>query len=139
MLQTIKLLLTAMVCFMILDFIWLGLIAKKFYFHHVQEIARVHEGQLQVSLAPAFIVYVLLALGIVHFVLPLFKPDQNYFYYFFIGAFFGLIVYGVYDFTNHSILKTWPIILVAADTIWGAFATGVVSLVTLFVKNWISD
>ena len=35
------------------------------------------------------------------------------------GALFGLVVYGVYDFTNYSTLRQWPLVLALADTAWG--------------------
>jgi uncharacterized membrane protein len=31
----------------------------------------------------------------------------------------------VYDFTNYSTLKDWPLVLALADTAWGAVAAGV--------------
>jgi len=39
------------------------------------------------------------------------------------GALFGLVVYGVYDFTNYSTLRQWPFVLTLADTGWGVLAS----------------
>jgi len=39
------------------------------------------------------------------------------------GALFGLVVYGVYDFTNYSTLRQWPLVLALADVAWGAVAS----------------
>ena len=39
------------------------------------------------------------------------------------GALFGLVVYGVYDFTNYSTLRQWPFVLTLADVAWGAVAS----------------
>jgi uncharacterized membrane protein len=36
---------------------------------------------------------------------------------------FGLVVYGVYDFTNYSTLRQWPLMLTLADTAWGTLAS----------------
>ena len=41
------------------------------------------------------------------------------------GALFGLVVYGVYDFTNYSTLRQWPFVLTLADVAWGAAASAV--------------
>ncbi len=39
------------------------------------------------------------------------------------GALFGLVVYGVYDFTNYSTLRQWPFVLALVDVAWGAVAS----------------
>ena len=39
------------------------------------------------------------------------------------GALFGLVVYGVYDFTNYSTLRQCPLVLTLADVAWGAAAS----------------
>ena len=35
----------------------------------------------------------------------------------------GLVVYGVYDFTNYSTLRQWPFVLVLVDVAWGIVAS----------------
>jgi uncharacterized membrane protein len=42
---------------------------------------------------------------------------------------FGLVVYGVYDFTNYSTLRQWPFVLTLADVAWGTVATAVCAAV----------
>jgi uncharacterized membrane protein len=41
-----------------------------------------------------------------------------------VGALLGLVVFGVYDFTNNSTLRDWPLTLALVDTAWGAAASG---------------
>lgn len=41
------------------------------------------------------------------------------------GAFFGALAYGTYEFTNYATLKAWTPGMVAVDLIWGTFLTGV--------------
>ena len=38
------------------------------------------------------------------------------------GALFGWILFGVYDFTNYSTLKNYPLIFAVVDTLWGGVA-----------------
>ena len=45
------------------------------------------------------------------------------------GALLGLVVYGVYDFTNYSTLRQWPFVLTLADTAWGALASAAAAVV----------
>ena len=35
------------------------------------------------------------------------------------GPLFGLVVYGVYDFTNYSTLRQWPLVVAFTDLAWG--------------------
>ena len=44
-----------------------------------------------------------------------------------LGTLLGLVVYGVYAFTNYSVLRQWPLSLTLADTAWGALAFAVSS------------
>ena len=39
------------------------------------------------------------------------------------GTLFGLVVYGVYDFTNYATLRQWPFVLTVADVAWGTVAS----------------
>jgi Predicted membrane protein (DUF2177) len=48
-------------------------------------------------------------------------------------ALFGLVVYGVYDFTNYSTLRQWPFVVTLADVAWGTFATAACAAVVRLV------
>ena len=51
------------------------------------------------------------------------------------GAALGLVIYGVYDFTNFSTLRQWPLLLTFADVAWGTVATAAcAALVRLVVR-----
>jgi len=49
------------------------------------------------------------------------------------GALFGLVVYGVYDFTNYWTLHQWPFVLTLADTAWGALASAAAAVAVRLV------
>jgi uncharacterized membrane protein len=115
------------ICFMLLDGMWLGLVMNGFYRSQLAPIARLGEGG---GFAPnwpaAFVVYLLLGGGIGAFVTPRAAtlPDTLM-----LGALFGFVVYGVYDFTNYSTLRQWPFALTLVDVAWGAFASAVCAAV----------
>ena len=48
------------------------------------------------------------------------------------GSLFGIILYGVYDFTAAAVLKNWDIKLAIKDILWGGFVYFITSLVTSF-------
>ena len=113
----------------ILDFLWLGIFAKKFYVKELGEMAK-----SPFNIYSAIIVYLFLALGIFIFVLNN-NFVKNPLTALLIGALFGIIVYGVYDLTNFTTLQNYSLKLTIIDTLWGGFICGVVSFLTKYFSN----
>ncbi len=118
--HTIKLAAVGAVAFMVLDGVWLGLLMKGFYRAQLAPIVRLADGGIAPNWPAAFVVYALLGLGIALFVIPRAETVSLAAGY---GALFGLVVYGVYDFTNYSTLRQWPFVLTLVDLAWGAAAS----------------
>jgi uncharacterized membrane protein len=118
--HTLKLAAIGAVAFMVLDGVWLGLLMKTFYRDQLAPIVRLADGGIAPNWPAAFVVYVLLGTGIAVFVMPHASTLALAVAY---GALFGLVVYGVYDFTNYSTLRQWPFVLTLADVAWGATAS----------------
>ena len=104
------------------DSLWLGVFAKNFYRYQMGELFR---GSMY--LPAAFMVWALLAAGLIIFVLPraFIATTSHAFLY---GAFYGLIVYGVYDLTNFAILIRWPVALMLLDVAWGVMIHGILTV-----------
>jgi len=128
--ETIKLAALGAVAFMVLDGIWLGVLMKNFYRDQLAPIVRLADGGIAPNWPAAFVVYVLLGTGIALFVIPRAATVSSAAGY---GALFGLVVYGVYDFTNYSTLRQWPFVLTLADVAWGAAASAVAAMVVRIV------
>ena len=124
--QTIKLAAVGALVFMVLDGVWLGLLMKNFYREQLAPIVRLADGGIAPNWPAAFVVYILLGTGMALFVTPATStvPSAAAF-----GALFGLVVYGVYDFTNYSTLRQWPFVLTLADTAWGVMASAAAAVV----------
>ncbi len=118
--DTIKLVALGAVGFMVLDGVWLGVLMKNFYREQLAPIARLANGGMAPNWPAAFVVYVLLGTGIALFVVPRAATPSLAALY---GGLFGLVVYGVYDFTNYSTLRQWPFLLTLADVGWGVAAS----------------
>src|SRR6187200_3109890 len=123
--HTLKLAAIGAVAFMVLDFVWLGLLMKTFYRDQLAPIARLADGGIAPNWPAAFVVYALLGTGIALFVIPRATSVSSAAAF---GALLGLVVYGVYDFTNYSTLRQWPFVLTLADTAWGALASAAASV-----------
>ena len=111
----------ALISLIILDFVWLGLVSKKFYKKEFDKMIKT-----KFNIPVAMLVYLFLAFGLAYFII---LPGQSLTENIIRGALFGLIVYGVYDFTNYSILKNYSIKLMVVDILWGTFLLATTSLV----------
>ena len=112
-------------CFL-MDGIWLGLIANKFYHREIGSLMRAAPLSDPKSLVSILAVYLLMVTGILHFVIFPYSLSSGIFLK---GALFGLVLYGVYDFTNYAILKDWTFKVLLADWAWGVFLCGMLAQV----------
>ncbi len=129
MIHDLKVYLCLIPIFFLIDYIWLGKIMSGFYLKELGPMARVSNNNFDPVIWAAIVVYLLIPLGIVVFVLPG-LPDQNFMIPALLkGMLFGLVLYGVYDMTNHSLLQNWPMKMSIVDMAWGAFINSVATLI----------
>jgi uncharacterized membrane protein len=122
--KIILLVVVIIVLFIILDLVWFQL-AGGFFKSQISSIVRLTEsGAWNLRYFPALLVYVLMALGIMVFVLSHATSLQHALL---LGAFFGLVGYGLYDLTNLATLSAWTVKFAVVDMAWGTFLCGVVS------------
>lgn len=120
-------LVTSFILYIVLDLLWLGVIAKSFI---TKWLAPWMTSGLKII--PALMVYVLLAAGLTFFVLP---RSGTWYMALVWGAVMGLVVYGVYDLTNLSTILGWPIKFVLVDMSWGIVSGAIVAAVTYFISG----
>lgn len=126
----IKAFLVSFFSFIVIDFLWLGFVVKKFNLQQLADIGRIQNGDFKILYGPAVLVYVFMAAAVAFFVLPKFTSETSVLHVFLWGALMGLIIYGVYDMTNMSILKNYPWAFAIADMAWGTFVFAVVTFIT---------
>ncbi len=123
-----------LVVLLVLDFVWLGLLMAGFYRRGLGHIARTAEdGSLSPVWPAAVPVYLLIVAGLLLFALA--RPGAHTVGGAAVaGALFGLIAYGIYDFTNLSTLRDYPLQLAVVDILWGTFLCGM----TAAAMRWAS-
>lgn len=132
----LKFFLITLLVFGALDFLWLGLISPSFYSKEFGSLARRQEnGKIKFEWISAIVAYLLLALSITVFIMPKFTGEPITFKVFLFGALLGLVVYGVYDFTNRATLNNWSWKIVLVDVVWGMFIYGSTSTLVLFIAK----
>lgn len=131
--KLITLFLVTIISVFIMDMIWLGIIAKNIYAQNIGMLLRKSGDAMTPIWWAAVVVYVCITLGILFFVLP--KAQGDYFLAFSGGVILGLVTYGIYDFTNYSILANWPWKITFIDFVWGMVLCGLSSLFATFIQN----
>lgn len=129
-LAVIKSFCIAFVSFVILDFLWLGYVVKSFNLKQLAEIGRIENGNFSILFFSAILVYVMMSALMTVFVLPRIGAGGTWLQAFGWGAIMGLLVYGVFDMTNLSILKSYPVSFSIADMAWGTTVFGFVAGLT---------
>jgi uncharacterized membrane protein len=113
--------------FFIIDMIWLGFVANKFY-----------QSQLAHLLGPvqwpaAIIFYLIYIVGILIFAVVPGLEAGSWQKALILGALFGFFCYATYDFTNLATLRDWPLAVALVDMLWGAVLTGSVATVSYYL------
>jgi uncharacterized membrane protein len=110
----IKTYVIAFLVFLFIDLLWLGVIAKSFYFRHLEPFFAE-----KINWPAAFIFYILFVAGILVFAIFPALEKQSLQRAVVYGALFGFFTYATYDLTNLATLRNWPVIIVIVDILWG--------------------
>lgn len=108
--------LAALLVMGVLDALWLGVVAKDFYRQEIGE-----QMVEQIRWVPALVFYLAYPAALV--ALAVYPAGQPLGVQIARAALVGLVAYGVYDLTNLSTLRHWPLRLALADTVWGTVAS----------------
>jgi len=123
--------LIALVVFVILDAIWLGIISRNLYSKYLGYIMTETPNWIA-----AIIFYLLFIVGIIVFVVFPGIEEKNLWISFGKAALFGLVTYATYDLTNLATIKSWPIQISIIDLIWGTFLSSIVGVTTIILGKW---
>jgi uncharacterized membrane protein len=122
-----------LVVFLVLDAIWLGVIAPRFYRAQIGFLMADRPRWLA-----AGVFYLIFVAGLVFFVVSpgvreglLGKAALR-------GALFGLVTYATYDLTNLATVKGWPLLVTVVDLGWGTVLSATTALLSVWLgANWV--
>ena len=120
-----KLYAVAFATFIVVDLLWLGVIARGFYQAQLGHLMR-----STVNWAAAISFYLIFVAGIVLLVVWPALERQSLAQLLLLGALFGLVTYAAYDLTNLATLEGFPVTVAVVDLIWGMVLCTTVSVVT---------
>ena len=128
----LKLYFLTLFIFLVIDAVWLGLVAPAFYRSQIG-----HLMAETVNLPAAGFFYLIFVGGMVFFVVAPGVSGGETRNVILRGALFGLVTYGTYDLTNLATLRDWPVLLTVVDLAWGTVLAASVSCVGYFVGRWL--
>ena len=126
----VKLYAIALPVFIVIDMVWLTLVAKKFYRDQIGFLMKYDPNW-----TAAIVFYLLFIVGLVVFVIAPAIEKNSWLHALLFGALFGFIAYATYDLTNLATLKDWPLLVTIVDLTWGAVLAASVSTATYFIAR----
>lgn len=111
--------------FLVIDLVWLGVVAKGFYRNQLGHLLR---PDPQLPAAVAF--YLLFVAGLLVFAVVPALDRGSLSKALVLGGFFGLVAYATYDLTNLALTKDFPGVVAAVDMVWGAVLAATVSAIS---------
>jgi uncharacterized membrane protein len=120
----------ALFIFIILDALWLGLIAKDFYKQNIGYLMTEN-----IRWIAAVIFYLIYIAGIIFFAVSPALKENSLTTAAVYGAILGFICYATYDLTNLATIKNWPLKVTIIDLIWGTILTSSVAFLTTYIAS----
>jgi len=111
----------------LLDFLWLGFLAKSFYAENLASILAP-----DVKIFPAAVFYLVYPIGLVIFAMSPSVEAGDWARAALMGGLFGFFCYMTYDMTNWATLKGFPPIVALVDLTWGTTCGAITSGAAVF-------
>lgn len=122
--RILKLYAASLGVFLVVDLLWLGVIARGFYRRELGALLRP-----DVRWGPAVLFYLLFVAGILVFAVFPALERGTLGRALLLGGLFGAISYATYDLTNLATLRGFPPIVAVVDIAWGAFLAALIAAV----------
>jgi len=112
---------------LLLDAIYLTSIKK--YFN--KQIKSIQGTNIQFKFVPALITYIFLIFGINYFIIRKRRSIKD-------AAILGMVIYGVYEFTNLTLFKNWRLLTAFIDTLWGTILFALTAAIVYKINDFIT-
>ena len=126
----LKLYAVALATFLVIDLVWLGVVARSFYQAQLGHLMRPN-----VNWAAAVVFYLIFVVGIVILAVWPAIDRRSLTHAVLLGALLGLVSYAAYDLTNFATLDGFPLKVVVVDIVWGTVLCGTISAVTYLAST----
>ncbi len=111
--------LAVLVTMLVIDMLWLRVIAVSWYADGMGPLLAESP-----NLVAAALFYLLFPVGLIIFAVAPEIDAGSVMRAAGMGVLFGFFAYATYDLTNLAVIKNWPVGLTAIDMAWGSFLSG---------------
>lgn len=122
--------LTTTVVMVVIDMVWLGVIAKPMY-----QAGIGHLMAEKPNIAAAISFYALFPVGLMIFAILPEAANAGWQRTALLGALFGFFTYATYDLTNLATLKNYPLQLALIDILWGSIVSAIAASAGRWMLN----
>jgi len=116
--------------FIVIDLIWLGLVAPKLYDHYIGQYLAENPKMIA-----AVVFYFLYVVGLVYFVVAPALDGGSLSQAAIDGALLGALAYMTFEMTSYAVIKDWPFAIVVIDIVWGTLLTSAVAAATYAIAS----
>jgi uncharacterized membrane protein len=117
----------------VLDFLWLGVLAKNFYKESIGHLMAERPNMIAAGLF-----YLIYPIGLLIFAALPGQDSGSWTGPAALGAAFAFFAYFTFDLSNLAILRNFPTRLAVVDVVWGAFVgSAAVSLAVALPNLWV--
>ncbi|MDY6904334.1 MAG: DUF2177 family protein [Thermodesulfobacteriota bacterium] len=135
----LKVAVLSIVIFIVLDLVWLSVVARKIYFNNFSYLAVVENDRIVFNLPVGLGVQAIIALGLAVFVSLGIMADHTLLSAVGTGAFAGFVLYCTYDLTNLSFVRDYPVFITMVDIAWGTAQGVFAGIYVYFLTNWLAS
>ena len=113
----------SLILLIIIDIGYLYLLSD--YFSSV--VRNIQGTGIKLRFIPVIFIYLIMSFAIHFFVLKNNQPSYHAFI-------LGVVIYSVFDLTNHSIFNNWTVPLIFIDSLWGGILLYITTIITKFIN-----
>lgn len=123
--------------FVLLDFLWLAIVASKLYRQSLGYLAELDpDGKIIFNIPMGLLAQVAISLCLSVFIVMALQLDNRLITAVGTGAFLGMMMYVTFDFTNLSFVKGWPLWISLIDVVWGSVQGALAGLYVFYFTRW---
>lgn len=98
---------------LVLDSIYLSIVKQNWQ----NMIKNIQKSTISLRFSSAVAVYLLMSFALYYFII---KPNRSVYD----AILLGIVIYGVFDFTNYALFKEYSLLLALTDMLWGGILFG---------------
>jgi uncharacterized membrane protein len=119
------------------DAIFLGRVVHQYIIDSFGDLITSQNGSIDMKLGVGLVAWFVITMMVFVFVVKsgLVTSYQTALGY---GALMGFLMYAMYDLTNLTFLKNYPVSFVAIDIMWGTFLCAMMTVAMYAFSNWIN-